>query len=129
MLPIAPATYHAHKARQADPTRLRARAVRDDRLRVEIRRIWAENRRVYGSRKVWRQLRREGFKVARCAVERLMRELNLQGAVRGRRLKTTIPDEAADRPQDLVERNFTATRPNQLWLADLTYVATWLGFV
>ena len=129
MLPIAPATYHAHKARQADPTRLPARAVRDGQLKVEIRRVWTDNRRVYGSRKVWRQLRREGFEVARCTVERLMRELNLQGAVRGRRLTTMVPDDAADRPQDLVERNFTATRPNQLWLADLTYVATWRGFV
>ncbi len=119
VLPIAPATYHAHKARQADVSRLPARAVRDGRLKAEIRRVWTENRRVYGSRKVWRQLQREGFEVARCTVERLMRELNLQGAVRGRRLTTTIPDDAADRPQDLVERNFTATRPNQLWLADL----------
>ena len=129
VLPIAPATYHAHKARQADPPRLPARAVRDGGLKAEIRRVWTENRRVYGSRKVWRQLQREGFEVARCTVERLMRELNLQGAVRGRRLTTTIPDDVADRPQDLVERNFTATRPNQLWLADLTYVATWRGFV
>ena len=108
MLPIAPATYHAHKARQANPTRLPARAVHDGQLRAEIRRVRTENRRVYGSRKVSRQLRREGFEVARCAIERLMRELNLQGAVRDRRL-TTISDYAADRPQDLVERNFTAT--------------------
>ena len=129
VLPIAPATYRAHKARRADVSLLPARAVRDGRLKAEIRRVWTENRRVYGCRKVWRQLQREGFEVARCTVERLMRELNLQGAVRGRRLTTTIPDDAADRPQDLVERNFTATRPNQLWLADLTYVATWRGFV
>ena len=129
VLPIAPATYHAHKARRADVSRLPARAVRDGRLKAETHRVWTENRRVYGSRKVWRQLQREGFAVARCTVERLMRELNLQGAVRGRRLTTTIPDDAADRPQDLVERNFTATRPNQLWLADLTYVATWRGFM
>ena len=129
VLPIAPATYHAHEARQADVSRLPARAVRDGRLKAEIRRVRTENRRVYGSRKVWRQLQRERLSVARCTVERLMRELNLQGAVRGRRLRTTIPDGAADRPQDLVERNFTATSPNQLWLADLTYVATWRGFV
>ena len=83
-----------------------------------------QNRRVYGSRKVWRQLQREGFQVARYTVERLMPELNPQGALRGRRLRTTIPDDAADRPQDLVKRNFTATRPTQLRLADLTYVAT-----
>ena len=129
VLPIAPATYYAHKGQQADVNRLPARAVRDGRLKAEIRRVWTENRGVYGSRKVWRQLQREGFEVARCTVERLMRELNLQGAVRGRRVRTTIPDGAADRPQDLVDRNFMATRPNQLWLADLTYVATWRGFV
>ena len=113
VLPIAPATYHAHRARQANPTRLPARAVRDGWLKAEIRHVWTENRCVYGSRKVWRQLQREGFPVARCTVERVMRELHLQGAIRGRRLRTTIPDDAADRPQDLVERNFTATRPNQ----------------
>ena len=112
MLPIAPTTYHAHNARQADVRRLPARAVRDGRLKAQIHRVWTENRRVYGSRKVWRQLQREGFEVARCTVERLMRELDLQGAVRGRRLTTTIPDNAADRPQDLVDRNFTAARPN-----------------
>ena len=129
VLPIAPATYHAHKARQTDVSRLPARAVRDERLKAQIRRVWTENRGVYDSRKVSRQLQREGLSVARCTVERLMRELNLQGAARGRRLRTTVPDGAADRPQDLVERNFTTTSPNQLWLADLTYVATWRGFV
>lgn len=129
VLPIAPATYHAHKARQADASRLPARVGHDDGLKAEIRRVWTEHHGVYGSRKVWRQLKREGFAVARCTVERLMRELNLQGAVRGRRFKTTIPAHAAERPQDLVERNFTATRPNQLWVADVTYVATWRGFV
>ena len=129
VLPIAPATYHAHKARQTDVSRLPARAVRDEQLKAQIRRVWTENGGVYGSRKVWRQLQREGLAVARCTVERLMRELNLQGAVRGRRLQTTVPDGAPDRPQDLVERNFTATSPNQLWLADLTFVATWHGFV
>ena len=95
VLPIAPATYHACKARQTDPTRLPARAVRDGQLRAEIRRVWTEHYGVYGSRKGWRQLRREGVPVARCTVERLMRELHLQGAVRGRRFKTTIPDDAA----------------------------------
>ena len=112
VLPIAPATYHAHKAREADASRVSARVVHDDGLKTEIRRVWTEHHGVYGSRKVWRHLKREGFAVVRCTVECLMRELNLQGAVRGRRFKSTIPDDAADRPQDLVEGNFTATRPN-----------------
>jgi len=129
VLPIAPATYHAHKARQANPTRLPARTVRDQWLKTEIRRVWGENFCVYGPRKVWRQRQREGIEVARCTVERLMRELGLQGVVRGRRCQTTIPDDAAERPRDLVDRDFTATQPNQLWVADLTYVATWQGFV
>ena len=129
VLPIAPSTYYEQKACQADPSRLPARARRDAVLCEEIERVWKENRQVYGARKVWRQLRRENFKVARCTVERLMRQLGLQGAVRGRKPRTTIPDEAAARPADLVERDFTADQPNQLWVADLTYVATWLGFV
>ena len=129
VLPIAPSTYYEQKARQADPSQLPARVRRDAVLCEEIGRVWKENRQVYGARKVWRQLRRENFKVARCTVERLMRQLGLQGAVRGRKPKTTIPDEAAARPADLVERDFTADQPNQLWVADLTYVATWLGFV
>ena len=129
VLPIAPSTYHEQKAREVDPSRLPARAVRDAWLREAIERVWKENFGVYGARKVWRQLRREGTDVARCSVERLMREMALCGAVRGRRYKrTTIVDEAAQRPADLVHRNFTAHRPNQLWVADLTYVATWKGF-
>lgn len=84
---------------------------------------------VYGVRKVWRQLGREGFLAARCTVERLMRRMGLRGAVRGRRVKTTVPADVADRPQDLVQRNFTAERPNPLWVSDFTYVATWRGFV
>jgi transposase InsO family protein len=129
MLPIAPSLYYEQKAREADPGRLPARAQRDAALRASIRRVWEENYRVYGARKVWRQLRREGTVVARCTVERLMREIGLQGAIRGRKFKTTIGDDAAARPADLVRRDFTATRPNQLWVADLTYVATWSGFV
>lgn len=128
-LPIAPSTYYEHKARQADPSRLPARTQRDAVLSPQIRRVWQENRQVYGSRKVWRQLTREGIPVARCAVERLMRAQGLRGAVRGRQYKTTVPDEVAARPADLVQRQFVATRPNQLWVADLTYVATWMGFV
>jgi putative transposase len=129
VLPIAPSTYHQHKARQADPTCQPARARQDEVLRTEIRRVWQANFTVYGVRKVWRQLKREGLAVARCTVARLMRQMGLAGAVRGRKFKTTIPDTAAVRPPDLVEREFNAARPNQLWVADLTYVATWRGFV
>jgi transposase InsO family protein len=128
-LPIAPSTYHEQKAREADPSRLPDRVVRDAELREEIERVWKENYGVYGARKVWRQLIREDFEVARCTVERLMREMGLQGVVRGKKVKTTIPDELAERPADLVERDFTADRPNRLWVVDLTYVATWMGFV
>ena len=129
VLPIAPSTYYACKAREADPALCSARARRDEKLSQEIQRVWNDNQKVYGVRKVWRQLVREGYDVARCTVARLMKEIGLRGAVRGRRAKTTIPDEAADRPQDLVERKFTADRPNRLWVSDLTYVATWRGFV
>jgi len=129
VLPIAPSTYYEQKARQADPSRLPRRAVRDVALREEIERVWKENFGVYGARKVWRQLIREDIRVARCTVERLMREMGLRGALRGRKFKTTITDETASRPADLVQRDFTANRPNQLWVADLTYVATWAGFV
>jgi transposase InsO family protein len=130
VLPIAPSTYYEQKARQADPSRLPHRWVREVELREEIERVWKENRSVYGARKVWLQLKREGFSVARCTVERLMRQMGLHGAVRGRQYKTTtIVDEAAQRPADLVQRNFKADRPNQLWVADITYVATWAGFV
>jgi transposase InsO family protein len=129
MLPIAPSTYHEQKSREADPSKLPARAVRDAKLCEQIERVWKENLGVYGVRKVWRQLKREGVKVARCTVARLMGKMGLEGARRGRRFKkTTVVDEAAERPLDLVERDFTATRPNQLWVADLTYVPTWVGF-
>ena len=129
VLPIAPSTYYAHKVYEADPTLRSARAQRDEVFRGEIRRVWEQNFQLYGVRKVWRQLNREGVDVARCTVARLMREMELQGAVRGRRFKTTVTDELADRPLDLVERDFRASRPNELWVSDLTYVATWRGFV
>ena len=130
VLPIAPSTYFRVRAQQQDATQRSARATRDDDLRVAIRRIHDENFGVYGPRKVWRQLRREGHAVARCTVERLMREMGLAGAVRGRAWKTTTQSQPAlDRPLDLVDRAFAATRPNQLWVADFTYVATWQGFV
>ncbi len=130
VLPIAPSTYYEQKAREFDSSRLPARLVRDVEVREEIERVWKENRSVYGARKVWLQLHREGFAVARCTVERLMRQMVLQGVVRGRQYKTTtIVDETAARPADLVQRKFRADRPNQLWVADITYVATWAGFV
>jgi len=126
-LPIAPSTFYEHMARRTNPALRSARAKRDDELRPEIRRIWEENRRAYGAYKVWRQSHREGRPVARCTVERLMRSLGISGVVRGRRFKTTIPDDQADRPADLVNRQFVADRPDQLWVADLTYISTWRG--
>jgi transposase InsO family protein len=128
-LPIAPSTYYEAKARERDPGRLPARARRDQALVPEIQRVWHENFDVYGARKTWKQLNRESIRVARCTVARLMRGLGLRGVVRGKRFKTTVPDLAAARPLDLVERQFHATRPNQLWVADFTYVSTWVGFV
>ena len=130
VLPIAPSLYYELKARERDPHRRPGRARRDEELCEHVRRVWRENREVYGVRKVWKQLRREGQAVARCTVARLMRHLGLAGVVRGRKFTvTTIPDTAAARPPDLVTRQFNAVRPNQLWVADLTYVATWRGFV
>jgi putative transposase len=129
VLPIAPSTYHAHAARRADPTKLPARARRDATLKIEIGRAYEENFRVYGVRKVWRQLLREGIAVARCTVARLMRTMGLQGVVRGRTVRTTISNAAAPSPLDHVNRQFTAPRPNALWVSDFTYVATWAGFV
>jgi len=129
VLPIAPSTYHAHVARRADPTRSSARAKRDDALKPEVRRVFEENFGVYGVRKVWQQLGREGHDVARCTVARLMRSLGLQGVIRGKPIRTTISDKAAPCPLDHVNRQFKAARPNALWLSDFTYVATWAGFV
>ena len=130
VLPIAPSVYYEHKARARNPERQPPRARRDLSLAEHIGRVWREHREVYGVRKVWKQLQREGHAVARCTVARLMRRLGLAGAVRGRAFtRTTIPETDAPRPPDLVTRQFTATRPNQLWVADLTYVATWRGFV
>lgn len=128
-LPIAPSTYYAQKARAADPARMPRRARWDATLRPEIARVWQANRRVYGAKKVWKQLNREAIPVARCTVARLMAGMGLRGVVRGRRVRTTIAEAVVERPRDLVARNFTAARPNQLWVADLTYVATWRGFV
>jgi len=128
VLPIAPSTYYEQQARQADPDRLPARAKRDRVLSEEILRVWKENFRVYGAVKVWKQLGREDIEAARCTVERLMRKLAIQGAIRGKKIKTTVTADSLARPLDLVDRDFKATRPNQLWVSDFTYVATWRGF-
>jgi putative transposase len=128
-LPIAPSTYYQSKAREADPTRAPPRVQRDRERCEHIQRVWDENFGVYGARKMWRQLNREGIRIARCTTERLMRQMGLKGAVRGRTVRTTIADETASRPADLVERKFEASRPNELWVADFTFVATWRGFV
>jgi putative transposase len=129
VLPIAPSTYRAHAAKRADPAKLSARAKQDAIGKSKIRRVFAENFDVYGVRKVWRQLRREGEDIARCTVERLMRSMGLQGVIRGKPVKTTIGDKAAPCPLDHVNRRFRAPRPNALWVSDFTYVATWTGFV
>ena len=123
-LQVAPSTYYAAVSRPPSPRRLR-----DDQLKVEITRVHRENYDVYGTEKLWRQLKREGFDVGRDRVGRLMAELELVGAVRGKTWRTTNSSTASERPADLVERNFTATAPNRLWVADLTYVSTWQGVV
>jgi transposase InsO family protein len=129
VLPIAPSTYHARIAGRREPTKLSARAQRDVCLRENIQRVFDENFGVYGARKVWRQLIRDGENPARCTVERLMRRMGLQGVVRGKPVKTTVSDKAAPCPLDKVNRQFVADRPNALWVSDFTYVATWQGFV
>jgi len=129
VLPIAPSTYHDHLAKRADPEKLSARAKRDLELKPEIERVFAENFEVYGARKVWRQMLREGLVVARCTVARLIKRLGLQGIVRGKRMKTTISDTEAPCPRDKVNRQFAADRPNRLWVSDFSYVATCRGFV
>jgi transposase InsO family protein len=129
VLPIAPSVYYEQRGRQRYPERRSRRVRQDETVTAEIYRVWRENQELYGVRKVWKQLRREGQAVARCTVARLMHRAGLRGAVRGRKFKrTTCPDTAAVRPPDLVTRRFAATRPNELWVADLTYVATWRGF-
>ena len=129
VLPIAPSTYYTHRSLQYALERRSTRAKRDDDLKHEIQRVWDDNFRVYDVRKVWRQLKRESHVVARCTVARLMRDLGLRGVVRGRRVKTTVPDDLLDRPLDRVNRQFDISRPNALWVADLTYVATWREFI
>jgi putative transposase len=124
VLPFAPTTYYTAVTRPPS-----ARKTRDEQLKPDIQRVWEEQRRVYGADKVWTQLKREGRMVARCTVERLMRELGLRGVVRGKKVRTTWPDKVSQRPEDLVERQFQATAPNRLWVADLTYVKTHSGWV
>jgi putative transposase len=122
-------TYYAAKKRQRKPS---PRDFRDERLKKEIMRVWEDRkkgRRLYGARKVWLQLRREGIAVARCTVERLMRELGIAGvAARRKKPRTTVPDAAGQRPADLLERDFSAPAPNRRWVADITYVDTASGF-
>jgi transposase InsO family protein len=129
LLPIAPSTYYEAKARARDPARVPDRVRRDAEFCEHIRRVWQANYCAYGTPKVWKQLNREHIRIARCTVARLMRQMGLRGVVRGKAFKTTVPDETAPRPADLVERRFTATRPNELWVADFTFVSTWRGFV
>lgn len=129
VLQIAPSTWYEHARRKADPDCRSRRAKRDADLLVHIRRVFEANFGVYGVRKVWRQLRREGFDVARCTVARLMKAMGLQGIVRGKRIRTTVGNKAAPCPLDKVNRQFAADRPNRLWVSDFTYVATWSGFV
>jgi putative transposase len=129
ILPIAPSTYYENVAKRLDVDRLSFRARSDISLKIEIRRVFEQNFQVYGVRKVWRQLQREGFDIARCTVARLMRAMGLQGIIRGKPIRTTISDKAAPCPLDRVNRQFFAPAPNMLWLSDFTYVATWQGFV
>jgi putative transposase len=129
VLPIAPSTYYRHVAQRRDPTRLSARAQRDAALKPEVARVFAENFAVYGVRKVWCQMLREGFANARCTVERLMRDMGLAGVIRGTPVRTTFSDKAAPCQMNHVNRQFHAPAPNMLWVSDFTYVSTWAGFV
>jgi putative transposase len=130
VLAISPSTYYEHARRRREPECRPARQKRDDELRTDIARVYESNQFVYGAKKVWRQLRREDVRVARCTVARLMAKMGLRGAVRGRAFNvTTVADDRQTRPLDRVGRRFEAERPNQLWVADITYVATWRGFV
>ncbi len=129
VLPIAPSTYRDHVAKRADPAKLSRRVRQDLALQPEIARVFAANFEVYGARKVWLQLNREGLPVARCTVARLMRGMGLRGVIRGKPIRTTFSDKAAPCPADHVNRQFHAPRPNVLWVSDFTYVSTWAGFV
>jgi transposase InsO family protein len=129
IIQIAPSTYYEQVRRRAHPETAPVRVQRDAMLSGEIRRVFDENYQVYGARKVWRQLKRDGHEVARCTVERLMQHMGLQGVIRGKPVRTTVSDKAAPCPLDHVKRQFGAPRPNMLWVSDFTYVSTWSGFV
>ena len=129
MLQVVPSAYRRHAARQRSPERRSARAKRDEALVPHIERVWEANLQVYGADKVWKQMNREGVPVARCTVERLMGRLGLQGARRGKTVRTTVPDRSVPCPLDRVNRQFKADRPNQLWVSDFTYVSTWQGWL
>lgn len=129
VLPIAPSTYYDHIAKRHHPETAAPRVQRDAILRPEVKRVFNENHAVYGAEKVWRQMQREGFNVARCTIERLMKDQGLQGVRRGKKVRTTVPDTSAPCPRDKVNRNFRASAPNRLWVSDFTYVSTWTGFV
>ncbi len=129
VLPIAPSTFYHRLTCRADPSKASVRQQRDAELRPEIKRGWDENYQVYGVRKAWHQMKRERFDVARCTVARLMKQIGIRGAVRGKAVKTTIPDTSAPCPRDKVNRQFRAPAPNLLWVSDFTYVSTWQGFV
>lgn len=129
MLQIAPSGYRRYAAQQREPTLRSARAQRDEVLLPEVKRVWNANLQVYGADKIWHQLNREGIQVARCTVERLMRQQGLEGVRRGKVIKTTVPEPALPCPRDRVNRQFSAERPNQLWVSDFTYVSTWQGWV
>ncbi|WVX50190.1 hypothetical protein ROLI_032860 [Roseobacter fucihabitans] len=129
VLPIAPATFYDNLAKQVDASRLSDRAKRDEQLKPEIERVSEQNLKVYGVRKIWHQMRREGFEIARCTVARLMKDIGIEGVVRGKKPKTTLQDKALPCPLDRVNRQFHAPAPNVLWVSDFTYVATWQGFV
>jgi putative transposase len=129
VLQVAPSGYRREAARRRDPALCPPRRQRDAALLPEIERVWHSNMQVYGADKVWKQLRRENFAVARCTVERLMRANGLRGVIRGKSVRTTVSDAKAPCPLDRVNREFRAERPNQLWVSDFTYVSTWQGFV
>ena len=129
VLPIAPSTYFDHRAKQSDPAKLSARVRRDAALRPTISRVFERNHKIYGARKVWLQMKREGVSIARYTVERLMRSMGLHGVIRGKTVRTTVPDKATPCPLDHVNRQFHAPRPNALWVSDFTYLSTWAGFV
>ena len=129
VLQIAPSTFYEHLAIERDPMRASDRAKRDAALRPELKRVWDDNLSVYGARKLWHAMKREGYDIARCTVERLMRDIGIEGVRRGKKVKTTrgVPIELC--PLDKVNRQFRATQPNQLWVSDFTFVSTWRGFV